>query len=62
MGAIVYIAACLIVAFIARHRLLGFWGALLCSLLLTPIFVAIVLILFTPRVMVRWRRRETTAG
>ena len=63
MGAIVYIAACLTVAFIARRRLLGFWGALLVSLLLTPLLVAIFLLLFTPKASIRRRRHcETTVG
>jgi hypothetical protein len=44
----VYLIASVFVAWLGRNRMLRFWGNLVLSLILTPLIVAIVLIVGTP--------------
>ncbi len=60
MGAILYFVACAIVAFWGRHRLLRWWGTFILSVLLTPVFMAVVLLLSRGPVEPRARRTERT--
>lgn len=41
---IVYIGLCLIIALIGSNRKFGFWGYFFCSLFLTPVIGALVLL------------------
>lgn len=45
----VYILACLIVAVGSTRRMIGFWGGLAMSVLLTPVAGALILVLTRPR-------------
>jgi hypothetical protein len=56
VGAILYFAACLVLAFLGRHRILRWWGTLILSILLTPIVMAVVLLLTAHRAW-GWRRQ-----
>lgn len=67
MGAILYFVACAIVAFFGRHRVQRWWGTLILSILLTPVFMAVVLWLTAPHVphvreVRRTERIETASG
>jgi predicted PurR-regulated permease PerM len=65
VGAILYFVACAIVAFFGRHRVQRWWGTLILSVVLTPVLVAIVLLLTAPRlphVVRRTERIETASG
>lgn len=42
--ATVYIVLCLLIAFIGLNRKFGFWGYFFCSLFLTPLIGALVLL------------------
>jgi hypothetical protein len=42
--AVAYIALCFIIAWIGINRKFGFWGYLFCSLFLTPVIGALVLL------------------
>lgn len=46
---ITYIGLCSIVGIFGRDRSLGFGGAFVCSLILTPLIVAIMLLLTQPK-------------
>jgi hypothetical protein len=40
-----YFIACVVVAFLGRHRYLRFWGNFALALLVTPVVVAVILLL-----------------
>ena len=46
---IAYLASCLLVGYIGRDRLAGFWGFCLLSFILTPLVMLIVLVIGTRR-------------
>ncbi|MEP5728223.1 MAG: hypothetical protein ABJL67_02495 [Sulfitobacter sp.] len=46
---ITYIGLCSIVGLFGRERTLGFGGSFLCALILTPLIVAIMLLLTQPK-------------
>ncbi|MCB9040570.1 MAG: hypothetical protein H6557_28420 [Lewinellaceae bacterium] len=45
----IYLLLCWLVAFGGKHTRLGFYGVLIVSILLTPLAVAIFIVLFQPR-------------
>lgn len=40
---------CLLVAYIGRHTIIGFWGTLLASVLLSPFVMALILLVAMQR-------------
>ena len=41
---LVYIVLCVLIALLGRNRKFGFWGYLFCSLFLTPVLGALILL------------------
>lgn len=46
---VIYVTFCLLVAWAGKHTRLGFTGAFFLSMGLTPLFAAILLLLFGPK-------------
>lgn len=46
---ITYIVFCLLVAIAGRKTRIGFFGILACSIFMTPLVVAILVVLFQPK-------------
>ncbi len=46
---LLYVALCILIAFIGSNRKFGFWGYFFCSLFLTPAIGALVLVASDPR-------------
>jgi hypothetical protein len=55
---ILYVVFCLITGYLGRERRMGFWGAFIVSLLITPLLMVLILILFGPSHHVEWRRKS----
>jgi hypothetical protein len=45
----VYLILCFAVAWLGRHRILRFWGNFLLAFLVSPLVVALILIIGAPR-------------
>jgi len=60
VGSIIYLIACLIVAFFGRKRVLRFIGTFIISIVITPILMALILFVTAPRPVVV--RRESASG
>lgn len=58
--AAIYLLLCLIVGFRGRHTPIGYLGAFLLSLFLTPVVIFVVLMLLTPPPEVAARRLRPT--
>jgi len=46
---LLYITLCFVIAFIGSNRKFGFWGYFFCSIFLTPLIGALVLVASDPR-------------
>ena len=46
----IYLFFCWAVAYAGKNTRLGFWGVLLLSIFLTPLLIAIFIVLFQPRI------------
>jgi len=46
---LIYLCVCFAVAWIGRNRLLGLWGNFIFAFFLSPILLALILIIGTPR-------------
>ena len=47
----IYLAACLLIGLIGRHRKLGFWGYFFGSVLLSPVMGVLLVAVSGPRVV-----------
>ena len=48
-GVIFYLVACIAVAYVGRNRRIGALGFFLCSLVLTPLLILLILVLTAPK-------------
>ncbi|CAK8715729.1 TM2 domain-containing protein [Candidatus Electronema halotolerans] len=46
---LILIVLCVIIGFVGRHRKFGFWGYFFCSVLLTPVIGALVVLASDPK-------------